>query len=293
MAKILIVEDSPVDQLLIQKLLVRPGWVSQVAGNGKEAIELIDKVRPDIVVTDLQMPIMDGLELVKAIRKNDPALPIVLVTGKGSEETAIDALRCGASTYSPKSQLATDLVSTVEQVLEMAQRMQYSHDSKFLPKPKSHAVVLKNDLKLIGPTIENMHENLPSWSDRDRLQIGMALDEAIVNAMHHGNLEVDSELRIGDETSYYELIRDRQTKRPFSERRVRIEFEYSDQHICIQVSDEGGGFDPASVPDPRTPENLHRVCGRGLFLIRNFMDQVVHNASGNQITMTKLRKEEE
>ena len=168
--------------------------------------------------------------------------------------------------------------------------MQYSHDSSFFPAPRAHAVVLKNDLKLIGPTIENMQENLPSWSDRDRLQIGMALDEALVNAMHHGNLEVDSSMKEGDETNYYELIRERQTKAPWNERKVRVEFEFSEEHICIQVSDEGPGFDPSAVPDPRTPENLHRVCGRGLFLIRNFMDQVAHNAVGNQITMTKLRQ---
>ncbi|QEG20169.1 ATP-binding response regulator [Mariniblastus fucicola] len=290
MAKILIVEDSPVDQLLIKRLLVRPDWVSQIASNGKEALELIGKLRPDIVVTDLQMPVMDGLELVKAVRENDAGLPIVLVTAKGSEQTAVDALRDGATSYSPKSKLSTDLVSTIEQVLEMSRRMRYSHDSEFFPTPKSHAVVLKNDLKLIGPTIENMQSQLPAWSDRDRLQIGMALDEALVNAMHHGNLEVDSTMREGDETNYYELIRVRQGKPPWNDRKVRVEFEFSDQHICIQVSDEGSGFDPATIPDPRTPENLHRVCGRGLFLIRNFMDQVAHNATGNQITMTKLRE---
>ena len=293
MAKILIVEDSPVDQLLIQRLLVRPGWVAQSANNGQEALELIGKIRPDIVITDLQMPVMDGLELVKNLRQQDSSIPIVLVTAKGSEQTAIDALRCGATTYSPKSSLSTDLASTVEQVLEMSNRMSYSHDSGFCPAPKAHAVVLKNDLKLIGPTIENMQANLPVWSDRDRLQIGMALDEALVNAMHHGNLEVDSSMKEGDESDYYEKIRQRQGKSPWCDRRVKVEFEFSNEHICIQVSDEGSGFDPSSVPDPRTPENLHRVCGRGLFLIRNFMDQVAHNAIGNQITMTKLRASKE
>lgn len=290
MAKILIVEDSPVDQLLIKRLLVRPGWVTQLASNGQEALDLIGKVRPDIVITDLQMPQLSGLELVKAVRESDSALPIVLVTAKGSEDTAIEALRSGATSYSPKSKLSSDLVPTVEQVLEMAQRMQYSHNSEFYPTPKSHVVVLRNDLTLIGPTIENMQANLPAWSDRDRLQIGMALDEALVNAMHHGNLEVDSSMREGDEHDYYEQIRVRRRKAPWNERRVRVEYEFSDEHICIQVSDEGKGFDPASVPDPRTPENLHRISGRGLFLIKNFMDQVAHNAEGTQITMTKLRR---
>lgn len=290
MAKILIVEDSPVDQMLIKRLLVRPEWVTQIASDGKEAVELIGKVRPDLVITDMQMPVMDGLELVKYIRENDPSLPVVLVTAKGSENTAVEALRSGATSYSPKARLSSDLVATVDHVLEIAQRMQYSHNVEFSPTPKSHAVVLKNDLNLIGPTIENIQANLPSWSDRDRLQIGMAIDEALVNAMHHGNLEVDSTMREGDETDYYELIRIRQSQPPWNNRRVRVESEFSDQHICIQVSDEGPGFDPLTIPDPRTPENLHRVSGRGLFLIRNFMDQVAHNSAGNQITMTKLRR---
>lgn len=293
MATILVVEDSPVDQLLMQRLLERPEWEIQVANDGQAALDLIDQKRPDVVITDMQMPIMGGLELTKAIRSKDSALPIVLVTGHGSEKTAVDALRCGATTYSPKSLLQSDLVSSVEQVLEMSRRMTYSHDSGFYPVPKSQVFVLKNDLKLVGPMIENMQNCLPSWSDRDRLQIGMALDEALVNAIHHGNLEVDSSLRENDEKKYYEAIRVKQTQQPFCQRSVRVEVEFSDQHICIQISDEGPGFDPSSIPDPTTPENLHRVCGRGLFLIRNFMDQVAHNAVGNQITMTKLRGDED
>jgi len=75
-------------------------------------------------------------------------------------------------------------------------------------------------------------------------------------------------------------------------RKVRIEAEFSDRHICIQISDEGPGFEPKDVGDPREAENLRRVSGRGLLLIRTFMDQVVHNSVGNQITMTKLRERE-
>jgi len=176
MVKILLVEDSPVDRLLITRLLARDDWQTQVANNGLEAVQQIEDDRPDIVITDMQMPQIDGLQLVKKIRESDSSLPIVLVTSKGSETSAIEALRNGATSYSPKSRLRKDLVSTVEQVLETAQRMRYSHSTEFYPTPKSHVVVLKNDLTLIGPTIENMQSKLPSWSDRDRLQIGMALE---------------------------------------------------------------------------------------------------------------------
>jgi len=292
MAKILIAEDSPVDRALIERLLERPDWSITVTNDGQEALAAIESQRPDLLITDMQMPLVDGVQLVKSVRASDSSLPIVLVTSKGSEEAALEALRCGATSYSPKSRLSADLAATVEQVLTMSRRMQYTHSAEFCPAPTSHALVLKNDLSLVGPAIENMQSKLPFWSDRDRLQIGMALDEALVNAMHHGNLEVDSVTREGDGSEYYELIRVRQQQEPWASRRVNVEYEFSEQHICIQVSDDGKGFDPSLVPDPTAPENLHRVSGRGLFLIRNFMDRVAHNQAGNQITMTKLRCEE-
>jgi len=288
--RILVVEDSPLDQALLRHLLDRPEWNVEIAEHGREALDSIAASQPDLVITDLQMPVMGGLELVREIRQTNSLLPVVLVAGKGSEETTIEALRCGATTYSPKSMLNSDLVRTVEQVLMLSQRMCYSHSETFFPEPSTRVFVLDNQLGQIGPLIENLQNSLPSWSNRDRLQIGMALDEALVNAMHHGNLEVESVLKRVDEVDYYNLIEKRLAEEPYCSRRVNIEVEYSDEHICIQVSDEGPGFDPAGIPDPTAPENLHQISGRGIFLIRNFMDQVAHNRVGNQITMTKLRK---
>jgi anti-sigma regulatory factor (Ser/Thr protein kinase) len=67
--------------------------------------------------------------------------------------------------------------------------------------------------------------------------------------------------------------------------------EFSEQHLCVQISDDGPGFNPADIPDPTDEENLLSTSGRGLFLIRAFMDQVSHNQPGNQITLVKLRKD--
>ncbi len=297
MAKILVVEDSSVDRLLVGSLLSRKqDWHVEYAHNGREALDQLEspeEVLPDVIVTDLRMPELDGLELVRAVRESHPEIPVVLITSYGSEQIGFEALRAGATNFSPKSSLQTDLVRTVGQVLELARHMKFKRNPDLHPASKQIAFVLENELSLVGPTIEHLQENLPSWSDRDRLQIGMALDEAIVNAMHHGNLEVESSLREGEnENKYYETIRHRKNSPPFCHRRVRIEAEFSDQHICVQISDDGQGFDPKSVPDPTAEENLHRASGRGLFLIRSFMDQVAYNQAGNQITLTKLREKE-
>lgn len=296
MATILVVEDSAVDRTLIGSLLAKEtDWRIEFAEDGHEATEFlnskIESELPDVVVTDLQMPRLDGLGLVKFVRQTFPRIPVVLITSQGSEQCAIDALRAGATSYSPKSMLRLDLKRTIGQILDMATFMRYTHDTQQRPAPKQVAFVLENDSTLIGPTIEHMQENLPGWSEKDRWQFAMAMDEALVNAMHHGNLEVDSELRNSEnERDYYDTVRDRQQKSPFCHRRVRVEAEFSDDHICVQVSDDGSGFDCNCLADPTADENLHNVSGRGLFLIRSFMDSVAHNESGNQITMTKIRK---
>lgn len=310
MARILVVEDSAVDRHLIGALMTKQtNWEIGFATNGIEALQCLQTssldasmvsaggaawdTQPDVIVTDLRMPEMDGLQLVREVRLNYPQIPVVLITSHGSEQIAIDALRSGATSYSPKNSLRSDLVRSVSQVLSLTEHMKIDSNPAIHPTTKQIAFVLENEMGFIGPTIEHMQENLPAWSDRDRLQIGMALDEAISNAMHHGNLEVDSKIRDDDnEDVYYQTIRDRKNLAPFCDRRVRIEAEFSDQHICVQITDDGPGFDPSTIPDPTAEENLHRACGRGLFLIRAFMDSVAHNKTGNQITMTKLRRDE-
>jgi len=59
--------------------------------------------------------------------------------------------------------------------------------------------------------------------------------------------------------------------------------------VTFIVRDEGPGFDPSALPDPTDPENLLKPCGRGVMLIRTFMDQVNFSAKGNEITMVKRR----
>ena len=304
MKKILVVDDSPIDRLLVGRLLEsNSDWSVQFAEDGRLAIEAVNAMAtepspalPDLIVTDLQMPYIDGLELVNYIKQNFPTIPIVLITGFGSEKVAMDALRSGAANYTPKSGMQKDLMRTVSHVLEMSEwvRVDQAHVQNSSGADACQlAFVLENDLGLIGPLIEHLQTKLPKWSEPHRLQIGMALDEALVNAMHHGNLEVESSLRASGEDDgedlYYAEIRNRKSTEPFCDRRVQVRASFSKDSIEVQIKDEGPGFDPTEVADPRSPENLTKVSGRGLFLIRTFMDAVTHNNTGNEITLLKNR----
>ena len=117
-ARVLVVDDYVVDRRIaggiVEKITgARPAF----AANGMDAIRQIAEHPPSVVLTDLQMPEMDGLRLVEEIRERFPRLPVILMTAYGSEEVAIQALRAGAANYVPKKALARELGVTLNQVL--------------------------------------------------------------------------------------------------------------------------------------------------------------------------------
>ncbi len=284
--RILVVDDSPIDRLLVTRILKQNSeWQIEEAQNGAEAFACVRADPPDLVITDLQMPEMDGLALVKNIKLLYPNLPVILITAQGSEVAAVECLRGGATSYTPKTAIHQDLVRTTLYVLELADHVAtkpYANRAQFQQR-----FMLANDCHLVMPLIEHLQSHMPAWSESCRLQLGMAIGEALVNAMHHGNLEVCSSLRCGDEASYHDTVRSRRGEKPFCDRRVSIHADFSSESMQIRISDEGAGFNPDSVPDPRAEENITKLSGRGLLLIRSFMDEVTHNDCGNEITLIK------
>ena len=102
------------------------------------------------------------------------------------------------------------------------------------------------------------------WSHKEVFAIHLALEEALINAVCHGN---DSK----------------------PELKVDVQLEITPARFYVQITDEGPGFDPNKLPDPTLDEFIDRPCGRGVMLIRKFMDTVQYNERGNQITLIKNR----
>src|SRR5260370_3896174 len=140
MAKVLVVDDNPVDRLLVGKLLAKGINLSTTyAENGRVALDAMAQDMPDLVLTDMQMPEMDGLQLVREVRGRYPLVPIILITAHGSEELAVQALRSGAACYVPKQNLAGELVKTIERVLSLADsHRRRQHLRQRLTRMESH-----------------------------------------------------------------------------------------------------------------------------------------------------------
>lgn len=118
--------------------------------------------------------------------------------------------------------------------------------------------------------------------ERDR--IGVALKEALYNAILHGNLGVDSELKQEGFAPFEDEVERRRQRKTFQIRSLIVEARFEPDAARITITDQGEGFDPDEVPDPADadPGQLH---GRGLAMIRAFVDDVTFNDAGNEITL--------
>jgi CheY-like chemotaxis protein/anti-sigma regulatory factor (Ser/Thr protein kinase) len=288
----LVVDDSPVARLIAGSIVERTlGWKAVYAEDGRSALAAIEAHVPRIVLTDMNMPGgMGGLELVAAVRKRHPAVPVVLMTAFGNEEVALRALREGAASYVPKKSLDDLLAPTLEQVFAASQVERRQQRLMGLLDRVELRFYLENDPSLVPPLVGHVRPYLafPGLDDPStRTRVGVALEEALLNAIYHGNLEVSSELRQQGEEPFRRLAEERRRLAPYGQRRVFCGVRISRERATFVIRDEGPGFDPAKLPDPTDPANLGRIGGRGLLLIRTFMDEVSYNETGNQITLVK------
>jgi serine/threonine-protein kinase RsbW len=134
---------------------------------------------------------------------------------------------------------------------------------------RSFVVEVPNDVRAIERVVElvvRRCRTCESTARKFHLNFRVGLAEALANAMLYGN---------GDDPS----------------KRVRVDVTVSPARVCARVTDQGDGFDPESIADPTTPENLLRPGGRGLFLMRQLMDEVRFNDRGNSVTLVMILEE--
>jgi CheY-like chemotaxis protein/anti-sigma regulatory factor (Ser/Thr protein kinase) len=288
---ILVVDDSQLEQRYVTKLLeAQSGWRILYARNGVEALEVLARESPAVVLTDMQMPKMDGLTLVEQVREKYPLVPVVLMTGAGSERVAVEALRAGAADYVPKQALAHDLGPVLERVLSV--RLAEHRRFRVLAGMcrRSSQFILENDPSLVPPLVALLREDLVEVGLCDltgATRAGIAIEEALLNAIYHGNLEVSSELRKDGDEPFMRLVNERRGCEPYRSRRVRVTARLSPTRATFVIADQGPGFDVSKLPDPTDPLNIDRPSGRGVLLMRTFMTEVRYNSTGNRVTLVK------
>lgn len=130
-----------------------------------------------------------------------------------------------------------------------------------------HSLTLQSEPSAINGVCRNILSELKEsqYNPEDIFAIRLALEESFINALKHGNNMDPS-------------------------KEIKINYSIGNDKVEITMTDQGDGFDPDSVPDPRRKENLYKASGRGLFLIMAYMDEVKFNKKGNSLYMVKYKK---
>jgi len=288
MPTLLVVDDVATDRLRIAGLAAR--WMKSnvlQAADGATAMTMIEQHQPDIVLTDLHMPEMNGLQLVEAIRDRYPYIPVILMTADGSEEIAAIALQKGAASYVPKRNLAQNLERTLQQVHVTARDSQIQPEIMHQIQSTKTELILYNDRQLIRSTVGllvNFLRCMPLGDETERMRTGIALEEAMLNAYYHGNFDVAG-VKGATPQTWDAIAAERSSDREYGLRRIHVLADISRERSVFTIRDEGKGFDPTPFLEGRVKPLNDRH--RGIHLMSTIMDAVTYNPTGTEVTMTR------
>ncbi len=295
MSSILLAEDSFTHAALIRSILESDGHQVECVENGRLALATLGHRVPDLVVTDLRMPELNGLELIQAMTADFPQLPTVVVTARGSESLAVDALAQGAVNFVPKNSLNKLLVRVVGQTIRQSQ-----HDATYfdfagqLHRPE-FILTIDLDLSAIEPAVLYVVQTLAASGNLDpigRMRVGTAVGCALFNAVCFGSLEIRDDEPIfahllDDENLGLEEIKKRAAMPMYDDRKVTLKASIDHDDTRISVMHMGNGTMARMTPSPGTPESFELEQCRGTMLMTSFMDDVIFRAGGTEVVMVK------
>lgn len=291
MPHVLVVDDSPVDRILAGKVLLKERDMTvSYAVDGADALRQIRHQMPDAVVTDLQMPEMNGLQLVASIKHSFPLLPVILMTAQGSEEIAAEALRSGAASYVPKTSLARHLGDVVARIVSAA-AVDRSQTRLMNALTECHCrFTLQNDPGLIEPLVNRLQEMLrclPLADESERLRVGIAVKHAILNGLYLGNLELPADTEDLFSPEAANLAQERSADPQYAHRHLVIDARLSAEVAEFRVQHAGPGFDSSRLPLALDMARSSSHLIRGWILMRSIMDEAQLSEDGRTQTLIK------
>ncbi len=119
-SRVLIVDDDYAALEMMQDLFESKGYIPLTAPNGIEALNLIKNQEPDIVLSDIRMPEMDGMQLLRVLTKEYPHIPVIMITAHGTVNTAVEAMKIGAKDYILKPLSLDEILAKVERITQLS-----------------------------------------------------------------------------------------------------------------------------------------------------------------------------
>jgi DNA-binding response OmpR family regulator len=298
---ILVVDDQQPVREMLREVLETRGFEVMTACDGDQALEVYRNHRPAFTLTDISMPGMTGLELLRQIKQLNSEASVMLMTGAGSECYAVDALRGGAINYFNKPLDINDLVETINRYSVLAQGYDFEHYAAgFLQSEELH-LTLTNDLNAVNHAVQMIVNHCRAIFQLDDIYtLRFGLYEMLVNAIEHGNLGItyEDKTRALERNELGRLIADRVAEPGRAAKRVRVHCQLTGDGLVCNIEDEGEGFDHSVYSDAPDPAMLFEqlgasLHGRGIMLTSLQFDRVAFNDRGNAVTITKHARNRE
>jgi CheY-like chemotaxis protein/anti-sigma regulatory factor (Ser/Thr protein kinase) len=273
MEKILVVDDDRTTRHVLQKVLAGAGFGASIAKDGMEALDLLQKRRFDLLLLDVWMPRMNGLDLLARLRSRKTRPRVVIMTSDDAPGTLLEAVRQQAFRYVHKPVEAKALLETVRETLKAPE-----------PVPIEVISARPDWVELIVPCTRDAAEQiqpLMAHLDTDlapkmRETIAYAFRELLLNAVEWGG-KLDPS------------------------RKVRIAYLRAKRMLMYRIADPGSGFDLANLPHaaigrPNDGPIAHmevreekgiRPGGFGLLMVRNSVDELLYNEKHNEVVFVK------
>ena len=258
-----------------------------LAEDGKTGVKKFIEYKPDIVITDMRLPDINGDEVVKQIKKLDKDIPIIVITGYSDQEMIINAMKNGAIDLLKKPFKPKDLHYLINKIETLFKNIKLKISLDIFKWDKKH-LQIGNDISAIPYVIDAIFSNA-SYLFKNDYFIRVGLQEILLNAIEHGNLNIsyDKKHDVLENGNYSSFLKERINNELYSKKKVDIKVFTNNEYLKIIVKDEGDGFDIDSIPDVNDPENLMRESGRGVLMAMNSFDEVNYNTTGNEVILIK------
>jgi two-component system, OmpR family, response regulator len=273
--RILVVDDDPDIHALLASSAKEMPWTMDAAYDGLDGLAHLQQPGAyDLVLTDICMPRLDGLELLEQIQKCSPATPVVVMTAQNTPDNIVRAIREKAFSYFSKPFSPDAVLDMVRRALESPSA---GDDVEVLSaRPDWIALLLRCKMEIADRLVPFFRELQVELSVDEQGDIAMAFRELLMNAIEHGG-RLDPEKKV--EVAYIRLS----------------------QAILYYVRDPGEGFSfenlahaavASSPDDPFHHLEIRRRAGMraggfGLLILRNIADELIYNEKGNQVLLVK------
>jgi len=290
--KVLIVEDDLASQKYMEFVIKKEGYEYQIASDGAEGYEMYRSFGPDMVLSDINMAVMNGLEMLQKIREHDRRVFVVMMTAFNSENYVIDSIKLGANNYLKKPIKRDNLIS----ILRTAE-MDMKKKNQIL---EAHSDICEDHLSfkfetkvhLVPAMVDFLTKEISSYFETEIwLDLKVGLSELLMNAVEHGNLGISYEEKSEalQNNELHELYQQRLQNPQLSSRSINISYDMKKGYCEWIIEDEGAGFDYSKY-EHISPERLEDLHGRGIFICQRYFDEVEFVGKGNKVRVRKYVK---